>query len=106
MTIDKEPLYWRTNKEWYRVNREKDCYELTDKAPERAQKSFEMWNSPDHRAFIEKEYKRICDKLGFIPSKFKAPDFDSEDDSWVNPFSRLTSEEKDFLWYNGYLLHD
>ena len=54
----------------------------------------------------EKEYKRICEKLGFIPSKYKAPDFDSEDDSFINPFSKLTSEEKDFLYYNGYLLHE
>ncbi|MDD6203928.1 MAG: hypothetical protein PUC05_02895 [Firmicutes bacterium] len=52
----------------------------------------------------EKEYKRICDKLGFIPSKFKARDFDGEDDNWVNPFSLLTSQENDFLWENGYLL--
>ena len=28
----------------------------------------------------EKEYERICKKLGFIPSEFKAPDFETEDD--------------------------
>ncbi|HIY54844.1 MAG TPA: hypothetical protein H9971_01560 [Candidatus Dorea merdavium] len=43
MTANKESLYWRTNKEWYRINKEKDCFELTDKAPERARKSFEMY---------------------------------------------------------------
>lgn len=43
MTADKEPLYWRTNKEWYRINKEKDCFELTDKAPVRAKKSFDMY---------------------------------------------------------------
>lgn len=55
----------------------------------------------------EKEYKRICEKLGFIPSKFKLPDdIVDEDDNYINPFSKLTSEEKDFLYYNGYLLHE
>lgn len=43
MTANTEPLYWRTNKEWYRINTEKDCFELTDKAPERAKRSFEMY---------------------------------------------------------------
>lgn len=45
MTVDKETLYWKTNKEWYRVNKEKDCYELTDKAPKRAKESFALYNS-------------------------------------------------------------
>lgn len=43
MTAKKEFMYWRTNKEWYRINSEKDCFELTDKAPERARKSFELY---------------------------------------------------------------
>jgi len=38
-----EPMYWKTNKSWYRINYEKDCFELTDEAPERARKSFEMY---------------------------------------------------------------
>lgn len=25
MTANKESLYWKTNKEWYRINYEKDC---------------------------------------------------------------------------------
>lgn len=45
MTLDREPLYWRTNKEWYRINKDKDCYELTDKAPKRAQESFKLYLS-------------------------------------------------------------
>lgn len=53
---------------------------------------------------IEKEYQRICDKLGFIPSEFKAPDFKEEDDSWVSPFSVLTVSEIDFLYKNGFLV--
>lgn len=51
----------------------------------------------------EIEYQRICDKLGFIPSEFKTPDFETEYDSWVNPFSALTVEENVFLYENGYL---
>ena len=43
MTVNKESLFWKTNKEWYRINYEKDCYELTDKAPERAKASFELY---------------------------------------------------------------
>lgn len=48
MTTNTEPMFWKTNKEWYRYNSEKEgheitCYELTDKAPERARKSFEMY---------------------------------------------------------------
>ena len=51
----------------------------------------------------EKEYQRICDKLGFIPSEYKAPPSDTEDDNWVNPFSVLTVKEIDFLYRGGYL---
>lgn len=43
MTANREMMYWHSNKEWYRVNTEKDCYELTDKAPQRAVESFEMY---------------------------------------------------------------
>lgn len=43
MTGDREFMYWRTDKEWYKINKEKDCFELTEKAPERAIKSFEMY---------------------------------------------------------------
>jgi hypothetical protein len=43
MTANKESLYWKTNKEWYRINREKDCFELTEKAPQRAIESFELY---------------------------------------------------------------
>ena len=45
MTANKESLYWKTNEEWYRINYEKDCYELTEKAPERAIESFKMYNA-------------------------------------------------------------
>ena len=51
----------------------------------------------------EQEYKRICDKLGFIPSEYRNTGPHEEDDNWVNPFSILTNEESNFLYYNGYL---
>ncbi len=43
MNTNTELLYWRTNKEWYRVNEEKDCFELTEKASDRAKESFKMY---------------------------------------------------------------
>lgn len=42
-TVNTELLYWQSNDEWYKINYEKDCFELTDKAPERARKSFDMY---------------------------------------------------------------
>ena len=51
----------------------------------------------------EKEYQRICEKLGFIPSEYKYDGPSSEDDTWINPFSVLTVEENKFLYENGYL---
>jgi len=44
MTANKESVYWETNKDWYVYDEDKDEYRLTDKAPERAIKSFELWN--------------------------------------------------------------
>ena len=43
MSANTELMYWKKDKSWYIINKEKDIYELTDKAPERARKSFEMW---------------------------------------------------------------
>jgi len=43
MTANKEILYWYTNEEWYNHEDGTDVYELTDKAPDRAKRSFEMW---------------------------------------------------------------
>ena len=51
----------------------------------------------------KKEYERICKKLGCEPRNLEFPDFETEDDTWVNPFSVLTSEENIFLYENGYL---
>lgn len=50
----------------------------------------------------EKEYRRICEKLGFIPSEYKYKGPVTEDDAWINPFSVLTANEHRFLHENGY----
>ena len=52
-----ERTYWMTNKEWYRMNLEKDCFELTDKAPEEAIKSFKLWNTPIPKRYDKKGNK-------------------------------------------------
>ena len=45
MSTDKEALFWESNPEWYRIT-EDGNYELTEKAPERARKSFEIYKTP------------------------------------------------------------
>lgn len=40
-----ECMYWATNELWFRLNPETKMLELTDEAPERARKSFEMWRN-------------------------------------------------------------
>jgi len=47
MRACKESIYWKTNKEWYCFDYEKDEYILTNKAPERAIKSFELYNNSE-----------------------------------------------------------
>jgi len=42
MTADRESLYWQTNEKWWRKNKDGE-YEITEEAPERAKKSFELW---------------------------------------------------------------
>ena len=38
-----EAMYWKTNREWYVVNHDKDRFELTRMAPPRAIESFRMY---------------------------------------------------------------
>lgn len=45
--LPSEMFYWWTNPDWYRINPEKDCFELTDLAPERAKRSFDMYCHPE-----------------------------------------------------------
>lgn len=42
MRRNPEPFYWRNNPEWYRIT-PKGNYEMTEKAPKEAIKSFEAW---------------------------------------------------------------
>lgn len=50
MTADKEFMFWHSNKEWYTIDKVKDCYVLTEKAPERAVKSFELYKKINSKA--------------------------------------------------------
>ena len=36
-------IYWMQNDEWYTINKEKDCFELTEKAPPEAVESFKRY---------------------------------------------------------------
>lgn len=51
----------------------------------------------------DKKYEEICEKLGFIPSELSDDVPAEENDTLENPFSVLTSEEKLYLYKNGYL---
>lgn len=44
MSMNSDSLYWLTNKSWYRINREKDRFEILDSAPAKAKLSFEIWS--------------------------------------------------------------
>lgn len=43
MNANKEVVFWRSNKAWFKRIEEIPYFELTEQAPERAVKSFEMW---------------------------------------------------------------
>ena len=43
MTADRETIFWRSNPEWFFFDEEKDEFVLTDKAPERARRSFDLF---------------------------------------------------------------
>lgn len=55
MTMDSSSMYWQTNDEWFRINKNKDCYELTEKAPPEAIESFNKYNELSERAEKERE---------------------------------------------------
>lgn len=46
MTPDLRSLYWKSNPDWWRINEEKDEFELTEKAPPKAVESFKLFNAP------------------------------------------------------------
>ena len=43
MKVYDEAMYWMENEDWFRINREKNCMELTPEAPPRAVESFKMY---------------------------------------------------------------
>ena len=43
MRANIESMYWMENDEWYRINRERDCIELTPEASPRAVESFRLY---------------------------------------------------------------
>lgn len=43
MRANDEALYWMKNDSWSRVDRERDCLELTSEAPQRAIDSFRLY---------------------------------------------------------------
>lgn len=53
MTSDREMFYWESNPEWYRTGPDGKI-ELTEKATERAKKSFEICSTP--RSAEEKSF--------------------------------------------------
>lgn len=58
MKRNSERVYWMSNKEWYTLNDEKKCFELTEAAPERAHRSFAMWKQLPRKNLLQ--ILRIC----------------------------------------------
>ena len=52
MVADKETRYWLTDKSWWRYDEELKKVVLTDKAPERARKSFELMKEYGRRGSL------------------------------------------------------
>ena len=112
---------------YYRVDHFSDCYVIeyaenetqakynafedddlfSDSIPEQElirQINSALRNYTINQADIDEKYKRICDKLGFIPKEYRSDNTEcTEDDSMDNPFSVLSIDEKEFLLYNGFL---
>ena len=43
MTVNKEISFWKTNKDWYRINKEFGRFEIKETAPKEAKESFAKW---------------------------------------------------------------
>ena len=61
MKVHDEAMYWLRNEEWFIVNEEKDCFELTDAAPQRAVDSFRLYLLRNDRPISEAV--RPCDRM-------------------------------------------
>ena len=53
----KDAVIWKENKEWYYIDEERDRYVLTDKAPEEARRSFELWKKINNLDWDDTEKK-------------------------------------------------
>ena len=49
MTGNTEFYYWRTDKSWYVYDEATNTFSMTELAPERAHKSFELWLKGDYK---------------------------------------------------------
>lgn len=56
MSMSSESTFWLTDKTWYRINDEKDCFEILDSAPAKAKISFEIWSGKrrSSRSFVSR----------------------------------------------------
>lgn len=72
MRKNSERTYWMTDKNWYRVNEEKDCFELTDEAHPRARESFALWNKPEKRT--PREWWRLIKSYTFATMDWLDPE--------------------------------
>jgi hypothetical protein len=95
---EREALYWKSDGSWYRINEDKECYELTDEAPERAVKSFDLYCRRRDKAVIKQQvtYESICEKLGFRLEEYD-PEIQGTECDEPSPFRMLSEEELDFV---------
>ena len=54
---------WRENKEWYCIDEERDRYVLTDKAPEMARKSFELYMRLNWKFYEDLGVKPLAEEI-------------------------------------------
>lgn len=52
------------NDDWFRINHEKDCFELTDAAPQRAVESFQQYLINNDKQAMASAYKSQIAKYG------------------------------------------
>lgn len=101
MTADREAMYWHSNKEWYDIDKENDCYVLTDKAPKRAVASFELYKEINWFNYKQtvilvtlEEAEKIADKIMEpILSQFDYAMVDETDELWIFTYRSDTTQE-------------
>ena len=48
---NRDTVYWTKNKEWFTLDKERQRFELTDKAPDEARRSFEKYKVINSRRY-------------------------------------------------------